>query len=98
MKVDDFKKFKCVKYVDKNHKMIDASKIEWFKNLDVLCFAEQTDGSLAVMLWIETSMPEGWGYLKGALTAPKGYEWITNSKSIMSGQRETALLRSNLII
>lgn len=26
-------------------------------------------------------MPDGWGVIRGAMTAPKGYTWISNRKS-----------------
>lgn len=42
---------------------------------------------------VYTSMPKGWTLTSGALTAPKGYEWISNNKSRFSGQRELGLLK-----
>ena len=38
-------------------------------------------------------MPEGWGEIKEATTAPKGYVWINNQKSCFSDEYEHALLR-----
>lgn len=32
--------------------------------------------------------PEGWRYDKGALTAPKGYEWWNNGKRRFGGGNE----------
>lgn len=53
--------------------------------------------TLCGMKEIETNIyndiPDGWDFIKGALTAPKGYEWISNGKSIFSGERQTALLK-----
>lgn len=31
-------------------------------------------------------MPEGWGYLIGTTTAPRGYRWIWNCKSRFTGK------------
>ena len=39
------------------------------------------------------SMPEGWKEIKGAMTAPNGYIWIFNGKSIFSKEYEHALLK-----
>ena len=38
-------------------------------------------------------LPDGWRYTVGALTAPNGWRWANNGKSIFSGERETALIR-----
>jgi len=38
-------------------------------------------------------MPEGWGMIKGATTAPNGYVWINNRVSIFSPEYLHALLR-----
>ena len=40
-----------------------------------------------------TEMPKGWRILVGALTAPRGYKWICNGKSIFSKEYEQALLK-----
>ena len=42
---------------------------------------------------IFTSMPDGWKYVKGALTAPNGYKWIYNGKSIFGDEYKQALLK-----
>jgi len=39
------------------------------------------------------AMPEGWKEIKGAMTAPNGYIWIFNGKSIFSKEYEHALLK-----
>ena len=39
------------------------------------------------------AMPEGWGIVRGAMTAPRGYAWINNRKSIFSDEYRHALLR-----
>lgn len=41
------------------------------------------------------SMPKNGYRIKGATTAPKGYYWISNGKSIFSGKRRTALVKEN---
>lgn len=38
-------------------------------------------------------MPDGWRELKGALTAPLGYKWISNGKSFFSNEYESGLLK-----
>lgn len=40
-------------------------------------------------------MPDGWKEIKGALTAPNGYIWIFNRKSIFSKEYQQALLKIN---
>lgn len=40
-------------------------------------------------------LPEGWKILKGALTAPKGATWVSNMKTIKSGERKSGLLLIN---
>ena len=37
-------------------------------------------------------MPKGWGVIKGAMTAPRGSVWISNQKSIFSGEKKRGLL------
>ena len=38
-------------------------------------------------------MPEGWSENKGALTAPRGYVWISNGASVFSSDYRHGLLR-----
>lgn len=38
-------------------------------------------------------MPEGWTISKGARTAPVGFIWINNKKSLFDKERKTALLK-----
>ena len=52
----------------------------------ILEFAELNNVS------VFAEMPKGWGVIKGAMTAPKGSIWISNQKSMFSGERETGLL------
>lgn len=42
---------------------------------------------------VVNEMPKGWQVLEGATTAPVGYKWIYNGKSLFSKQREKALLK-----
>lgn len=37
--------------------------------------------------------PNGWKEIEGATTAPVGYKWVSNNKSLFSGQRKTGLLK-----
>ena len=39
------------------------------------------------------SMPDGWKEIRGAQTAPSGYVWIWNCKSIFSPEYQRALLK-----
>ncbi len=39
--------------------------------------------------------PNGWKEDKGATTAPKGYAWISNGKSLFSGERRTGLIKAD---
>ena len=39
------------------------------------------------------TIPKGWGIVKGATTAPRGYVWINNRKSIFSDEYRHALLK-----
>lgn len=41
------------------------------------------------------SLPDGWDYIDGCTTAPCGWRWAHNRKSIRSGERKKALVRSN---
>lgn len=38
-------------------------------------------------------MPDGWKESKGATTAPYGYVWINNGKSLFNREYEHALLK-----
>jgi hypothetical protein len=39
------------------------------------------------------AMPPGWKEIRGATTAPSGYVWIWNGKSIFSKEYRHALLK-----
>jgi hypothetical protein len=38
-------------------------------------------------------MPDGWRVLHGAMTAPNGYIWIWNGKSVFTKEYRHALLK-----
>lgn len=38
-------------------------------------------------------LPEGWKEFKSACTAPEGYMWVSNGKSMFGGEFEHALLK-----
>jgi hypothetical protein len=42
---------------------------------------------------ILNEMPKGWKVNEKATTAPVGYKWINNGKSLFSGERKIALLK-----
>lgn len=37
--------------------------------------------------------PKGWKPIKGAKTAPQGFIWVSNNKSLFSGKRRMALIK-----
>lgn len=38
-------------------------------------------------------LPEGWVRTNGAQTAPVGWYWANNGKSLFGGERKTALIK-----
>ena len=42
---------------------------------------------------IYDTMPDGWGVIDGAMTAPNDYVWIHNRKSLFSGEHKQGLLK-----
>lgn len=42
---------------------------------------------------ILNTAPKGWTAIEGALTAPRGYTWYSNNKSLFKGERKTALVK-----
>lgn len=38
-------------------------------------------------------LPEGWVRTNGAQTAPNGWYWANNGKSLFSGERKSALIK-----
>ena len=38
-------------------------------------------------------LPNGWRVIEGATTAPVGYKWVNNGKSLFSKEYERALLK-----
>lgn len=42
---------------------------------------------------INGELPKGWVKIKGALTAPNGYIWVSNNKSRFSGERKSAIIK-----
>lgn len=86
-----YEEAKTVKYVDIDHKALNTDKP--ILNATVVFRELKEDGTLIVMLWVENSIPVGWKVITGATTAPKGFEWISNGKSILSPDYKHALLR-----
>ena len=41
-----------------------------------------------------TAMPQGWQVIENATTAPAGYVWICNGKSLFGGARRHGLLKT----
>lgn len=42
---------------------------------------------------ILNKLPNGWRVIEGALTAPIGYKWVNNGKSVFSKEYRQALLK-----
>lgn len=40
-----------------------------------------------------SSLPQGWKEDKGATTAPVGFAWINNGKSLIKGERKSGLIK-----
>ncbi len=40
-------------------------------------------------------LPEGWRFRPGATTAPRGYVWASNGKSLFSGEYMHALIKTD---
>ena len=40
-----------------------------------------------------SEMPKDWQVIIGATTAPRGYKWVSNGKSIFSGERRLGLIK-----
>lgn len=38
-------------------------------------------------------LPEGWARTKGAQTAPEGWYWANNGKSLFGGERKSAPIK-----
>lgn len=55
-----------------------------------------TDQELRAEL-IKDCIPDGWGVIGGAMTAPRGYVWISNRKSLFGGEYEHALVPEGII-
>jgi hypothetical protein len=88
---EDSKNVKAIKYVDKDGK--DINTIKPMLTAPVLFFEVREGGLLFIKLWVENEMPNGWKVITGALTAPVGFEWISNGKSLFDKNYQRALLR-----
>lgn len=91
MKEEIFTNARIVKYIDKDHLPLETEKP--IKLAPVLFREEQEDGTLLIMLWVENKLPNDWKRIKGATTAPKGFMWISNGKSLFNQDYRRALLR-----
>ena len=86
-----YKQAKHIKYID-----IDGNEVKEVKAIKIapiLLVDSRDDGDVTVKLDICNTMPEGFKVLNGATTAPVGFCWIYNVKSIFSEARKKALLR-----
>lgn len=44
---------------------------------------------------INGELPKGWVPIKGTLTSPNGYTWVSNNKSRFSGERKSAIIKND---
>ena len=44
---------------------------------------------------INGELPKGWVPMKGALTSPNGYTWVSNNKSRFSRERKSAIIKND---
>lgn len=42
---------------------------------------------------VANKAPKGWVKLTNATTAPRGYSWYSNNKSMFGGERKTMLVK-----
>lgn len=89
---DVFKKAKYVKYIDIHGNPVPEEKA--IRKAPIVLYHRISGGGLLVKLWICSEMPNGFKELKGALTAPVGFRWVYNGKSLFGGNRRVALLRT----
>jgi hypothetical protein len=92
MEREIYKKAKYIKYVDEDGNVLQEEKV--FKKISVLYFKELAGNGVEIKLWVCNAMPMGWKIKVGAITAPKGFYWIYNGKSIFSTKYKKTLLRS----
>lgn len=91
MEQEIYKEAKYFEYVDNDDKTLPINK--YFGSATVLHFFMMNDGGLKIKLFVYNSMPIGWKNIIGAMTAPRGFQWISNGKSIFNVGYEKALLR-----
>lgn len=91
LETEKYKNSAYKKYIDCDKNNIEIEKLN--NNVPVLFFDELNDGGLLIQLWICNNIPDGWKIDKGAMTAPKGFCWITNGKSRFGTERKSALLK-----
>lgn len=44
---------------------------------------------------INGELPKGWVPIKGTLTSPNGYTWVSNNKSRFGGERKSAIIKND---
>ena len=91
METEIYKEAKTIKYIDKDYNTLNTKRPIVIAN--VLFRELQEDGTLLIMLWVENIIPAGWKRIVGATTAPIGFEWISNGKSLFDPDYKRALLR-----
>ena len=82
---------KYIVFVDVDGMPLVNSK--WFENAWFLNWEKTDGGGIKIKLEVYNNMPLGWQILPGGQTAPRGFAWIYNGKSIFCADRKTAFIR-----
>ena len=54
---------------------------------------DENGGQKHAGIHVYDELPLGWKEIKGALTAPEGYVWIHNGRSLFGGEYRHGLIR-----
>ena len=66
---------------------------KYYDNITEVILKDRADG-VYYTIRLDNPMPDGWKEINGAMTAPNGYVWIFNGKSVFSKEYEHALLKT----
>ena len=68
-------------------------EIEDFENLNIQNATVKTKAGKEKVIEYVNEVPKGWVKNDGATTAPLGYKWYTNGKSLIKGERKNILVK-----
>ena len=68
-------------------------EIEDFENLNIQNATVKTKAGKEKVIEYVDEVPKGWVKNDGATTAPLGYKWYTNGKSLIKGERKNILVK-----